>query len=500
MKNFFKNFPTFPTKEDLRQVRNFPNLAAKTLASGLVRVVWTVQDGLFSVARSVKDGVYYSYNWLEDLVNDYRQASTQEGFERLSPSRRHFLNMAVKLGAGALVLGFAGMQFLDGDEEGGGFEWKPSPNAGKVRIPSINNQQLRFLAGGEGLELGSEHTRSILEFLSLANYSEKERREVGFLNSISEEIETNPRLAYFLTQVIQTRDARTLLFGVLDNLLKTNALSGFGLSPVATREAQVLEHLGVPEITLASAKVALVTATNLMKAYPEVWLERIANDPRRLKAYQDTLGAQGYFPAYLATAVSKTETGGGLFIGSGNFRQDLNVDRFHTGYVDMIQVGAILENLTGIPYLQAVSDSDQTPLIMNHVCSKRPSQGAISGGAVWGQFMPVNQLYILKKYEECRAKDPNLPPLLPGTPFGMMLGTILFIYGAMNFPDGKDDYRFKKWPPVVSDCLSYTEEELRSGNNAPKGLGASNLTKALRGWNPNDPQIRSIISYAQMFA
>jgi hypothetical protein len=183
-------------------------------------------------------------------------------------------------------------------------------------------------------------------------------------------------------------------------------------------------------------------------------------------------------------ALGTMETSGGVYIGDtpAQTQWNLNPGWYPTSFHDMEEVGQILDQEIGLPYSKEFTNKYGTKrkywqYIPGSSSGRTYPEQTGSGGAIFSQYMPLNEVDLLKRMKEANAT------FYPGTPPGMALSWYMFLNAQFHPLQGQ------------ADGITVLKDTYRLKGGYKRGDEAS-IRQALSGWNPQDSEINAIYQIA----
>lgn len=268
-------------------------------------------------------------------------------------------------------------------------------------------------------------------------------------------------------------EARAWASELIWKMRQKGELKTYGLSVLSDEHIRWAEKTGVDKRILAYCIDARDAAKRLMLADPYIFYENLQTGVD--EAYvENTLPNPGYMAMLL-----QTETGNPyshdkwayVYVGDGFASQEINesIDAFPNSNEYLKKLAKHHQETTGLPFL------DNWESIPGSLRGD-PSQN-LSGGAIGPQFMPLNAVLFLNKYNTARDKMSNtdVPDLNLWDPY---TGTILgYLYIASAFYA-----RHGNLEPVNVLRPGYMK-----GNDEM-------IRAATQKWNPHAGQINQIVT------
>lgn len=287
-----------------------------------------------------------------------------------------------------------------------------------------------------------------------------------------------------LLQVLGSRHARKKVLHALHDMTQKGKLSEYGIEPLDEEKQKWARSAGMAPWNLAWAEAMKPLAKMCLQLAPEVWFDGLTEAQRTERlAYIKEHDVSN--PGIVAM-LEHTETFDMTYIGDVPFITQINdaPGQYPTAMSDMLYIAEYLKEEWHLPYTQAFQRGDKERKAYQYIPGSLRWNTNASGGAVFGQFMPINLVHFTKKYEHTRQKlrehhDIELPPLLPGSPWAMSLLKYLYLNG--------------EWRAVQGHAPDKHVKSVRSKGGYVVG-DPRKIKGALKSWNPHKKQIDRVYS------
>lgn len=269
-------------------------------------------------------------------------------------------------------------------------------------------------------------------------------------------------------------EARAWASELIWKMRQNGELKTFGLQPLSEEYINWANEVGVDKRMLAYCIDARAVAKKLILADPYIFYENLQNGVDE-EYVENTLPNPGYMAMLLQTETGNpysSEKWGYVYVGDGYASKEINEapNAFPNSNEYLKKLAEHHQKTTGLPFYenwQYIPGSLRGDSSVN-----------LSGGAIGPQFMPLNSVLFLEKYNQARKKigNNNIPDLNLWDPYtGTILG-YLYIASAFYARHGN---------------LTPIKEYLRPGYIKGSDLAIREATKK---WNPHAGQINQIVS------
>lgn len=274
-------------------------------------------------------------------------------------------------------------------------------------------------------------------------------------------------------------EARAWASELIWQMRQRGELERYGHSRLSQEHIDWASRAGVDPRILAYCIEARSLAKRMIMAKPEIFYEQ--GGINFTEQYVDsTLPNPGYMAMLLQTETGNpysTDKWAYVYVGDGLASQEINEapNAFPNSNQFLRQVARHHQDATGLPYY------DNWAMIPG---SLRGNPGAnLSGGAIGPQFMPINAMLFINKYNEAKGRlRGDIPDINLWDPY---TGTVLgYMYIASSFYA-----RHGSLEPIYD----YLRPSYRRGDDAVMRAATSK-------WNPHAGQINQIMEAAYSYS